>query len=71
MTAADRRRLGAWLREQRRRRAFTSTEVATALGVDLSHICNIERGVGLPGLALFERWLRLFDVDLFAAIGVP
>ena len=58
-----RRELGSYLREKRRKRGFTQSEVASQLGCHNQFLSNIERGVCSPPSDVLRSLVEIYDIS--------
>lgn len=56
--------LGNHIVSLRKRKGWTQTEVAEKVGVSRAFMCNLERGIGDPGLQKVLNILALFSKTL-------
>jgi len=56
--------LGNHIASLRKRKGWTQTEVAEKVGVSRAFMCNLERGIGDPGLQKVLNILALFSKTL-------
>lgn len=55
--------LGRRLREVRKNKGYTQTDLAKLLGVSKVTICGYERGNRVPSLGIFLQLLDIFEVE--------
>ena len=53
------KKLGFFMRKERKRRGLTQVEVAGMIGISQSTLSKMERGVGLRGVIVFMQWVEL------------
>jgi transcriptional regulator with XRE-family HTH domain len=56
--------LGAWIKEQRLKRAWTQDELADMLGLAQPHVSRLEKGLAQPTLQLLAALARIFAVPI-------
>ena len=60
----DRRKMGAYLRKVRKRKAMNVREFATLLGVSRTSVNNYELGVNVPPVEYLSQIARLCDTTI-------
>lgn len=60
----DKQELGNQIASLRKHKGWTQTEVAEKVGVSRAFVCNLERGIGDPGIQKVLNILALFSKTL-------